>query len=126
MGEIVRMYPRLVVKGADAALEFYSAAFDGKVLERYTDEHGHVVHAMVAVGPVRFAVKDADDVDAGPTDGGSPVIIALYVSDADAVANRMAEAGATVVFPVTDHDYGQRGGRLRDPFGHLWMIAEPE
>ncbi|WP_028936927.1 VOC family protein [Pseudonocardia spinosispora] len=126
MSEIVRMYPRLVVTDADAALEFYGAAFGATVLDRYADEHGQVAHAMVAAGPVRFAVKDADEVDSSPADGGSPVIIALYVTDADAVADRMAEAGATVVFPVADHDYGQRGGRLRDPFGHLWMIAEPE
>ena len=33
-------------------------------------------------------------------------------------------AGATVVFPVADHDYGDRAGRLADPFGHQWMIAQ--
>jgi PhnB protein len=22
-----------------------------------------------------------------------------------------------------DHVYGERGGRLRDPFGHQWMLS---
>ncbi len=57
--------------------------------------------------------------------GGSPVIMALDVDDADAVADAMLRAGATVVYPVSDQDHGQRSGRLADPFGHLWMIAQP-
>ncbi|MFJ7345398.1 VOC family protein [Streptomyces sp. NPDC101110] len=52
------------------------------------------------------------------------MIIALEVSDADAVAESMLRGGATVVHPVTDRHYGQRGGRLADPFGHLWMISQ--
>ena len=123
MTEILELYPRLVVDGADAALAFYTAAFGGEVAERYTDPDGRVVHAMVAAGPVRFAVKDADGYDPAPTAGGVPVIIALYVSDPDAVADRMVDGGATVLFPVADQPYGERGGRLADPFGHLWMLA---
>ena len=54
----------------------------------------------------------------------SPVIIALDVDNADAVAEAMLAAGATVVFPIQDADYGERSGRLADPFGHLWMISQ--
>jgi PhnB protein len=117
------LYPRLVVAGADRALAFYSAAFDGTVTERFTDPDGHVVHAMIDVDGCRFAVKDADAYDPAPVSGSVPVIVALYVDDPDAVAARMVEHGATVIFPVADHEYGDRGGRLADPFGHLWMIA---
>ena len=125
MSENLEMYPRLVVRDADAACEFYVAAFGGKVTERHTGPDGSVVHAMVEAGPVRIAVKDADEVDPAPSPGGPlPVIIAVYVSDPDEVAERMVAGGAEVLFPVTDHDYGDRGGRLRDPFGHLWMIAK--
>ncbi|WP_300012048.1 VOC family protein [Pseudonocardia sp.] len=117
------LYPRLVVNGADAALAFYANAFGGEVTERFTDPDGRVVHAMVAVDGVRFAVKDADGYDPAPVAGGVPVIIALYVADPDAVAARMVAHGATVIFPVADQPYGDRGGRLADPFGHLWMVA---
>lgn len=119
------LYPRLVVAGADKALAFYSAAFGGEVTERFTGPDGNVVHAMVVVDGVKFAVKDADEYDPAPTAGSVPVIVALYVDDPDAVAELMLAHGATVVFPVADQEYGERGGRLADPFGHLWMVARP-
>jgi PhnB protein len=121
---IQELYPRLVVAGADAALAFYVEAFGAEVLERHTDPDGRVVHAMVAAGPVRFAVKDADGYDPAPSAGAVPVIIALYVADADEVARRMVAGGASVLFEVADQPYGERGGRLADPFGHLWMVAQ--
>jgi uncharacterized glyoxalase superfamily protein PhnB len=37
----------------------------------------------------------------------------------------MIEAGAAIVFPIDDQFYGKREGRLRDPFGHLWIISQP-
>lgn len=123
MTYILGLQPRLVVSGADEALAFYAAALDGEVTERYTVD-GRVVHSVVAAGPVRFAVKEADGGDAAPDGGGTPVIMSLDVSDAHAVAMRMLAAGATVIFPVSDHDYGDRGGRLRDPFGHQWTVSQ--
>jgi uncharacterized glyoxalase superfamily protein PhnB len=123
MDEILGLHPRLVVEGADAALEFYVKAFGAEVLERYTVD-GQVVHSMVAVGPVRFAVKDAGGTDPAPSGGSVPVLMSLDVSDADAVAARMLAAGATVVFELGDHGYGDYGGRLADPFGHQWMLSQ--
>jgi uncharacterized glyoxalase superfamily protein PhnB len=123
MDEIERFYPRLVVEGADDALAFYVKAFGGEVTERYADG-GRVHHAMVVAGPAQFAVKDAGDGDPAPSGGGMPVIMALYVADPDAVAQRMVDGGARVIFPVADHDYGERAGRLADPWGHLWMVAK--
>ncbi len=123
MTEILDLHARLVVDGADAALAFYTAALGGEVTERYTVD-GRVVHAMVRVGPVRFAVKDAGDGDAAPSGGGGPVILSLDVTDADAVAARMLATGATVVFEIGDHGYGDYGGRLADPFGHQWMLSQ--
>lgn len=121
MTQILGLQPRLVVDDADKALAFYVAAFGGEVTERYSVE-GRVVHSVVVAGPIRFAVKDAGDGDAAP-DGGTPVIMSLEVADADAVAERMLAAGAGVIFPVADQDYGDRSGRLRDPFGHQWMLT---
>ncbi len=121
---ISALYPRLVVEGADAALDFYSRALGATVTERFTGPDGRVVHAMVQAGPARFAVKDAGDGDPAPTGDGIPVIMSLEVTDADAVAERMLGAGAAVIFPIADHGYGDYGGRLRDPFGHQWLIAQ--
>jgi uncharacterized glyoxalase superfamily protein PhnB len=124
MSHITALYPRLVVDGADAALDFYARALDGTVTERFTGPDGRVVHSVVEAGPARFAVKDAGDGDPAPTGDGVPVIMSLDVSDADAVAERMLGAGATVIFPLADHGYGQYAGRLRDPYGHQWLISQ--
>ncbi|WP_051835592.1 VOC family protein [Streptomyces sp. NRRL S-481] len=122
---ITRFYARLVVSDGPRAIDFYRSALGAEEIERYTDPEGRIVHAMLRLGGTVVAVKDADDGDpAPPALGGSPVIMALDVSDADAVAEAMLRHGATVVYPVADQHYGQRGGRLADPFGHLWMISQ--
>ncbi len=120
-----KMYPRLVVSDGARAIDFYITALRATVTARFTSPDGKIVHAELQVGPATIAVKDADEFDPAPsTLGGSPVILALDVDNADAVADAMLAAGATVVFPIHDAEYGERGGRLADPFGHLWMISQ--
>ncbi|MER8219341.1 VOC family protein [Streptomyces sp. NPDC094143] len=122
---VTRLYPRLVVSDGTRAIDFYRDALGTEEIERYTGPGGRIVHALLRLGDAVFAVKDADGGDpAPPSLGGTPVIMALDVTDADAVAEDMVRAGATVVYPVADQHYGQRGGRLADPFGHLWMISQ--
>ncbi|MFH9002985.1 VOC family protein [Streptomyces afghaniensis] len=122
---LTRLYARLVVSDGPRAIDFYRTALGAAEIERYTDPDGKIVHAMLRLGDAVVAVKDADESDPAPDSlGGSPVIMALDVSDADAVAEAMLRAGAKVVYPVADQHYGQRGGRLADPFGHLWMISQ--
>ena len=120
------LYPRLVVSDATRAIEFYVTAFGAEEIARHTDPNGKVVHAELEIGGDRVVVKDEGDGDPAPTTlGGSPVILALDVPNADAVGDMMVRAGATVVYPIQDWPYGARGGRLADPFGHLWMISQP-
>jgi PhnB protein len=54
---------------------------------------------------------------------GSPVTIHLYVEDVDAVVAKAVAAGATVTMPVDDAFWGDRYGKLVDPFGHHWSVA---
>ncbi|MFJ8464628.1 VOC family protein [Streptomyces swartbergensis] len=122
---LTRLYARLVVCDGPRAIDFYRTALGAEEIERYTGPDGKIVHAMLRLGDAVIAVKDADESDPAPDSlGGSPVIMALDVSDADAVAEAMLRGGASVVYPVADQHYGQRGGRLADPFGHLWMISQ--
>ena len=119
-------YPRLVVRDAARAIEFYVAAFDAKETARHTDDNGKIVHAELVIAGATVAVKDEDDADRSPlTLGGTPVIMALYVDDVDALGERLSSAGATVIYPIADQEYGERGGRFQDPFGHQWMLARP-
>lgn len=53
---------------------------------------------------------------------GTTVIIGLFVPDADAVMNRAKDAGAIEISPAQDYDYGYRQRKIKDPFGHHWMI----
>ncbi len=57
--------------------------------------------------------------------GGSPVLLEAEFTDQDAVAERMVAGGGSVVVPVENRPYGKREGRLRDPFGHLWIVTGP-
>ena len=118
--------PRLVVADAARAIDYYAKVFGAAEIERYTGPNDTIVHAELAVGAARFTLKDEDATDRAPTSaGGSPVLLMLDVDDVDAVAERMVADGGTVVFPVGDSEQG-RGGRLADPFGHLWMISQAE
>lgn len=127
MATINKMYPRLVVSDGARAIEFYVAALGAQRGERHTDDNGKIVHAELKLGDAfTIAIKDEGDGDPAPTSlGGSPVIMAIDVDNADAVGDAMITAGARVVYPIQDWEYGSRGGRLADPFGHLWMISQP-
>ena len=121
----VRLRPRLVVAGAARAIDYYTEVFGATEVARHADPDGKIVHAELAIRGSRLTLKDEDATDRAPTSAGaSPVLLMLEVDDVDAVAERMVAGGATVIFPVGDAGYG-RGGRLADPFGHVWMISEP-
>lgn len=54
---------------------------------------------------------------------GTSVVLTIHVGDADAVFRSAIDAGAEEIFPLADQFYGDRAGRIRDPFGHHWIIA---
>jgi PhnB protein len=116
--------PRLVVSDAAKAIECYRDVFGADEVARYAAESGAIVHAELRVGQAMWTLKDEDDTDPAPTSAaGVPVLLMLDVDDADGVADRMVAAGGEIVFPVDSEEYG-RVGRVRDPFGHMWMIHE--
>jgi PhnB protein len=55
---------------------------------------------------------------APPSIGGTPVVLALDVADAEAVFARAVTAGAEIRQPLADMFWGDRHGQLEDPFGH--------
>lgn len=118
--------PVLVVNDAARAIEFYKTAFGAKQRMRMTGPGGKIVHAEMTIGNAVFMVTDEfpEWGELGPKSAvDSPVRIALYVDDVDEVAKRAVAAGAKILIPVADQFYGDRGGRLADPFGHLWIVA---
>jgi PhnB protein len=55
--------------------------------------------------------------------GGTPAVVFLYVGDAEGVFNAALDAGCEVVYPLKEQFYGDKSGRVKDPFGHHWIIA---
>jgi PhnB protein len=122
--------PRLVVRNGAAAIEFYGKAFGAEELgERFTGPGGEVIHAEVRIGDSVVMISEESDEDApakSPESLGGVVsaIMALYWEDVDAAWDRAVTAGAEIIFPLADQFYGERGGRLRDPFGQQWMMSQ--
>jgi PhnB protein len=117
----IRLIPRLVVADAAAAITFYRAAFGASEVACHRGGDGKVVHAELSLGGAPLYLKDADSYDPVPPGPGS--LLSLYVPDVDEVFAAATAAGAQVIFPLQTQFYGERGGRVRDPFGHQWIIS---
>lgn len=118
--------PHIVCAGAAEAIEFYKRAFGAIELGRLPGPDGKLMHAMVRIGDSVLMLVD-ENPDFGLLGAtalkGSPVIIHLYVEDADATVKQAEAAGARVIMPVAEMFWGDRYGRLQDPFGHQWSVA---
>ncbi len=117
----------LVVKDARRAIEFYKTAFGATLLDSmdWPDGRG-VMHAELKIGDSKFYLgEEVPEMGAvsPQTLGGSAVSINLYVEDCDAIFKRATSAGARAEMPLTDMFWGDRYGKLVDPFGHKWGIA---
>jgi PhnB protein len=117
----------IVTRGADAAAAFYAEAFGAEEIERIPTPDGRLMSVQLRVGDSILHISDEFPemgVVGPPTLGGTPVVLALDVADADAAFARAVEAGATVRQPVGDMFWGERHGQLEDPFGHRWNISQ--
>ncbi len=117
--------PYLVVQGAKEAIKFYQDAFGARELLRL-EQGDKIMHAEVKIGdsPIMLADEMPEMGYRGPKAfGGTPVSLMLYVTDVDRVYAQAVAAGAQAVRPVQDEFYGDRCGKLIDPFGHCWMVA---
>lgn len=121
-----QLRPYITVKGCQKAIAFYRAAFGAELLSSLADSAGKVGHAEMRIGRAEFSLSDEfpEYSSLSPeTLGGSSTMLQLYVEDVDEFVTRAVAAGATLRDPVADQFYGDRGGRLMDPFGHKWWIA---
>lgn len=116
--------PYLIVRDAAAAIEFYKKAFDATEVMRMVGNDGRVGHAEVRIGKGMVMLADEMEGHAAPqTPGGSAVTMMFYVEDVDAQVAKAIAAGGTLKRPVADQFYGDRGGGIADPYGHVWWIA---
>ena len=124
---MIPIRPMLSLRDAARASEWYQQVFGARETSRSTSPDGKIV-AFLAIGDLEFGVVD-ETTEVGnfspETLGGTTVRMMLHVADPDAVAQRAVDAGAELLFPVEDQPYGMRQGRIRDPFGHHWLIGRP-
>ena len=109
--------PSIAVDNAADAIEFYKRAFGAEERFRMPTPDGKVAHAELQIGDSVVMLSEALQ---------EPVTSAsmyLYVPNVDAVCQRAVAAGAEAAMPPTDMFWGDRFGRVVDPFGIRWGIA---
>jgi len=117
--------PTLSVRNGVSAIEFYKKAFGAVELMRVSSPDGEIV-AEMSIENARFFIADESPKQGNlspETAGGITVRIGLFVANPDAVADSAVKAGARLLYPVADQDYGYRLGAVIDPFGHQWEIG---
>jgi PhnB protein len=118
--------PMLVCRDAASEIDFCKSALGATELSRRPAPDGSVVHATLSIGGALIMVHGEFPnlaSRAPASDGSSPVVIYVYVDDADAVIDRAVAAGARILIPAADQFWGDRVGRIIDPAGHVWNVA---
>jgi uncharacterized glyoxalase superfamily protein PhnB len=124
--KIHELFAYLRVKDAPRAIEFYARAFGATEKFRLVEPGGRVGHAELVFGGTTLMISEEFPEYGlrGPQAiGGTAVSIHLHVDDADAFLRRAVAEGAELVREPSDSFYGERGGTVRDPFGHEWIVG---
>jgi PhnB protein len=115
--------PSLICKNAAKAIEFYKKAFGAQEHMRMPTPDGKIVHAELKIGDsIIFVSDEFPSMGANPPKAGGSSVF-LYVKDADAVFKSAVTAGASPDMPLQNQFWGDRYGKVSDPFGHQWGIA---
>jgi PhnB protein len=119
--------PYLTVDDGARAIEFYVRAFGAREKERMPGPSGKIMHAELRLGDSVVMLSDEfpgmSTTRSPKALGGTTGGLFLYVPDVDAAFRRAVEAGCKVLMPVTDMFWGDRFGKLEDPFGNQWSLA---
>jgi len=115
----------LVQWNCNEAIEFYQKAFDAKLqapVVKAPNGKG-VLHAMLRIGNSNLIMADAwPGWEKGP-EGSTTIGLWVYVEDVDSVQKQAVDAGCEIIYEVMDAFWGDRTGKVKDPFGHTWAIA---
>ncbi|CAN5520557.1 VOC family protein [soil metagenome] len=124
--------PHLVVDNAAAAIDYYRKALGAEeVMRMPTDDGKELMHAQIRVGESAvYLCDDFPEYHGGKSStpkalGGTSVTIHRTIPDCYAAIKRCTDAGAKITMPATDMFWGDRYGKVTDPFGHLWSFSTP-
>ena len=117
--------PQLFIPGGVTDISFYTKAFGAVEIRPWRNDDGSVHVAELSINGTIFHLHE-ERPEKGQLEPiklkGVTTLIGLFVDDVDAVMNRAVNAGATLLSPAQDYDYGYRQGNILDTFGHQWMI----
>jgi PhnB protein len=119
--------PQLHIKSDVHNIDFYINGLGATELRRFSNDDGSIHVSELSVNGALFHLHEANP-SVGlfdPTEyHGVTALIGLFVDDVDEVMRKAIKAGATVIKPAQDYDYGYRQGEIKDPFGHHWLIEK--
>lgn len=119
--------PHLAIVKVREAKEFYEKAFGAKTLRKWENDDGSIHVAEMEIDGAMFHLHEEvnrknqlspDRVKATTS------LIGLFTSDPDKLVNQAVKAGAKILDPIQDYDYGYRQATIEDPFGHQWLIQK--
>ena len=122
--------PSLRYHNAPAAIEWLCRVFGLQKNLVVPDDNGGVAHAQLSFGDGMMMLGSVRDNEWGhfikqPDEMGGAATQSIYlvVRDADVICERAKNAGAEILIPVKDEEYGGRSFSCRDLEGHLWTIG---
>ncbi len=118
--------PVLAIPNGTTDIGFYIKAFDAIEVMRYSNDDGSIHVSELSINRAIFHLHEVmpNTGRSSALQAPSTVYIGLFVDDVQAVFDQAIAAGAKVLTPVTDYDYGYRQGEFEDPFGHRWVIQK--
>ena len=118
--------PSIIVRDAAKAIDFYKEAFGAEEIGRMPAPDGSIMHAEIKIGDSLVMLGEENEqwgTRSPLSTNGNPSSLHIYVDNADASFDRAIKAGAKVRYPLEDAFWGDRYGKVTDPFGHEWAIA---
>ena len=118
--------PSLSFKGANAAIIWYKNVFGAKEKMRLDGADKKVMHAELSIGDSLIFVADENpqmENKAPQSTNGNSINLHVYVEDIDDTIKKAVQNGAMLIMPIEDMFYGDRVGRVEDPFGYTWVLA---
>jgi len=108
----------LKVNDGEKALRFYNAAFGAEVIEKLVDPKGIIQYAEIKIDDTIIMLREDKNFQ-----GASGVILQIYTGDAEGLFESVLKAGGVEVSGIHEQFFGDRAGRVKDPFGYEWVIA---
>jgi PhnB protein len=117
--------PALCFRGASAAIDWYKKIFNAKEKMRMENPDKTIAHAEIVIDDCTLMISEENpQYNSSPkTLGGNSINLFIYVPDVDNVLQKALDNGAKLIMPAEDQFYGDRSGRIEDPFGYRWIVS---